>query len=308
MKPKILVVLAAFNGEKWLEAQIETILSQTDVDVNLVISVDSSSDGTELICNKLAAEYVQITLLPCGLCFGGAAPNFYRLIRDVGLEGYDYLGFADQDDIWFPDKLKRACALLKAKRASAYSGDVIAFWDDGRQLLVKKSQTQVKWDYFFEAAGPGCTYVLDIKLANELQIFFNKNSDKIRKVESHDWLIYAFARANNFSWVIDDCPKMMYRQHTSNQVGVNSGVRAQVRRLRKVLNGWWFSQALLIGDVTGKNLTPIARILSSESRLRLFKLALYFRQCRRRRRDQLFFLGAALLMPFLGGKIDHLNK
>lgn len=297
MKPKILVLLAAFNGRKYLEDQVQTILSQIDVDVSLVISVDSSSDGTELIASKLALDNPKITIFPYGMVFGGAGANFYRLIREASLIGYDYLAFSDQDDIWLPDKLKRACEVIATEGANAYSSDVFAVWDDGSKLLVKKSQPQVKWDYFFEAAGPGCTYVLDINLANELQIFLKNNFAKIDKVDLHDWLIYAFARVNGYSWVIDDCPKMMYRQHQSNQIGVNSGFRAYFRRLQKVLNGWWFSQALMIAEVTGQLSTPIIKILSSQSKLRYFKLALHFRECRRRRRDQLFFLTIALLMP-----------
>ena len=51
--PRFVVLMATFNGEKWINDQIETILSQTDVSVDLYISDDGSQDNTLKIIKKL---------------------------------------------------------------------------------------------------------------------------------------------------------------------------------------------------------------------------------------------------------------
>lgn len=75
----------------------------------------------------------------------------------------------------------------------------------------------------------------------------------------HDWLIYAFARANNYAWVIDDWPSMQYLQYASNQIGVNAGWRSFWLRVRKMLRGHGFQQSLLIADLVDASSMPIVR-------------------------------------------------
>ncbi|CAN1563793.1 hypothetical protein MCERE1_02781 [Burkholderiaceae bacterium] len=92
----------------YIQDQINSILLQSNVDVQLFISVDQSTDGTEVRLAERALSESRLRLLPFGQRFGGAGPNFYRLLRDVDLTGFDYLSFADQDDLWHPEKLWRA--------------------------------------------------------------------------------------------------------------------------------------------------------------------------------------------------------
>jgi rhamnosyltransferase len=79
----IAVLLATYNGMKWIEEQVESILNQQSVDVNIYISVDLSTDNTYQWCQDLAKQNVHVKVLPYGERFGGAAKNFFRLIRDV---------------------------------------------------------------------------------------------------------------------------------------------------------------------------------------------------------------------------------
>src|SRR5690606_1482765 len=130
---------------------------------------------------------------------------------------------SDQDDIWFEDKLARAIGILRRSGSVAYSSNVIAFWPSGRRMLIKKSQPQKKWDFLFEAAGPGCTYVMQADFCTALQQCVCVQWDSVQTVFLHDWFTYAFARANGYQWIIDDKPSMLYRQHADNQVGVNEG-------------------------------------------------------------------------------------
>lgn len=299
-RPRFAVCLAAYNGKAFMVEQIESILRQEWVDIYIFISVDKSTDGTEDCLAKWALSEPRLTLLPFGVRFGGAGSNFYRLLRDVNLNGFDYMSFADQDDIWLPDKLSRAHQILLKTAADAYSSNVMAFWPGGRQLLIEKSQKQVKWDFLFEAAGPGCTYVIRKELACVIQDVIKSRWDDAQEVGLHDWFVYAFARANGYRWVIDDYAGMLYRQHEKNQVGVNSGTRAFVQRARKVLSGWGLTQSALIAQLVGLGDDSFVKRWSGQSRLGLLWLALHAWQCRRRLRDKIIFALSCLALCIVG--------
>ncbi len=298
--PRFAVCLAAFNGRLYLSEQIDSILAQKNVSLRLYISVDKSSDGTEGFLIDWAAREPRLSLLPLGLYFGGAGPNFYRLLRDVEFSEFDYLSFADQDDIWHEDKLWRAHCALHECGAAAYSSNVLAFWPDGRTLLIDKAQAQKKWDFLFEAAGPGCTYVLRVDLAQGLKRLIQSNWEEVQAVALHDWLCYAYARINGFKWLIDPGVTMDYRQHASNQVGVNAGWRAFRYRVQKVLDGWGIQQAALIASLLGMNDLNFVRRWKGDRRLGLLCLVLNATHCRRRLRDQFFFAVSCLVLALLG--------
>ena len=165
-EPRIAILLAAFNGARWLNEQVESILKQTEVNLTLFISVDQSNDGTEALVNQLAQVNSRIQALAHGEYFGGAGANFYRLFKSIDLSQYDYVALSDQDDIWNADKLKRAVTALQHNQCDGYSANVTAFWADGKKQLIDKAQKQTQWDFLFEAAGPGCSYVLTQSLAS----------------------------------------------------------------------------------------------------------------------------------------------
>lgn len=243
----------------------------------------------------------RIVVLPHGEYFGGAAKNFFRLLRDTDFSEFDYISFADQDDIWLPHKLARAHEVLSKTGADAYSSNVTAFWPDGRTALIEKSQPQQRWDFLFEAAGPGCTYVMRKELACALQAVVKNRWAEVQQVGLHDWFAYAFARANGYRWVIDDYAGMLYRQHANNQVGVNKGWRAWRHRARKVLGGWGLAQSALIADLVGLGDDAFVKRWSGGGRAGLLWLACHGGQCRRRGRDKLLFALSCLAMSVLGG-------
>ena len=298
VRPRVAVLLAAYNGVAWLSQQVESILLQQAVEVTLFVSVDTSIDGTEALADKMASEDVRVVVLPHGRRFGGAAPNFYRLLQEVDLRSFDYIALSDQDDVWLLNKLGRAVEVMAEDRLDAYSSDVTAFWPDGREQLITKSQPQVARDYLFEAAGPGCTYVLSRPLATEIQSFLIGRPE-VNSVASHDWLIYAFTRAMGYRWGIDDFSGMLYRQHARNQVGANQGLRAFVSRARKVLSGWGFSQAYRVAKVVGMADDPFVVAWSSGTRLGYLRLALRAGTCRRRFRDRVYFCLACVLLAIV---------
>ncbi len=288
-KYKIAVLLAAFNGKPWIGHQVKSILAQDYVEVTLFVSVDLSDDGTEQLIDQLSLGDNRISVLPHGKRFGGAGPNFYRLIQEVDLSGFDYIAFSDQDDIWFANKLSRACEELASSGADGYSSNVTAFWPHGRELLIYKSQPQVRWDFLFEAGGPGCTYVISNNLACELQRFIIQHTQNMSKIDLHDWFIYAFARFRGFKWTINHESHMLYRQHAGNMVGGNVGFKAKFQRLKKAREGWLFNQTILIAEILGySSQKPIEKIKRLHFKDKLW-LILNASQFRRRLLDQFAF-------------------
>jgi rhamnosyltransferase len=298
--PRVVVMLATHNGLRWVQQQIASILAQNSVHIRLVISDDLSTDGTWEWLQAFAQVNSQVFLLPQTKRVGGASRNFFRLLRDTDFAEVEYVSFADQDDIWLPDKIWRAHAALTDSNFFAYSSNVLAFWKNQHSVVVHKAQAQVQWDFLFEAAGPGCTYVLRRELAELIQNTVRDRWSDIQLVGLHDWFFYAYSRANNYDWFIDDQIGMLYRQHGNNQVGVNKGWRALRHRATKVLSGWGLTQSALIADLVGLGDDPFVKRWAGGSRLGLLWLAAHAWQCRRRFRDKLLFALSCLLLSVAG--------
>jgi rhamnosyltransferase len=169
-------------------------------------------------------------------------------------------------------------------------------------MLIKKSQKQVQWDFLFEAAGPGCTYVMRKELACAIKVVLKSRWAEVQQVGLHDWFVYAYARANGYRWVIDDYASMLYRQHEENQVGVNFGGRALLHRARKIFNGWGLTQSVLIAELVGLGNHPFVKPWSSGSRAGLLWLACHAWHCRRRLRDKSLFALSCLAMCIAGSR------
>jgi len=252
-QPICAVLLAACNGEKWIDEQITSILQQKGVDVKIFISIDLSTDSTLEKVQYWSNKDNRVIILPFGESYGNAAKNFYRLIKDVDINGFDIIAFSDQDDIWKSDKLHRAWSKISCKICDVYSSDVIAFWENGKESLIKKSYPQKKYDHFFEAAGPGCTYVFSSRSFLAVKEFIKDNYSASLQINSHDWLIYAYCRSINLEWLIDNKPKMLYRQHDNNQVGTNNNVSAYIKRLRIVNKKQYRKKVTSIYNLVMKN-------------------------------------------------------
>jgi rhamnosyltransferase len=296
---KIAILLAAYNGKDWINEQIESIQTQEEIDAHIYISVDCSSDGTY---EYLITEYsndVRVTILPYGTRFGAAAPNFFRLIIEVPFEQYDFVALSDQDDIWMPDKVNSAVMMMEELGADGYSSNVIAFWPNGRRKMVIKATPQKQFDFLFEGPGPGCSFVLNNSLALEIKAYFTAHADKLRSLDWHDWVIYAFARSRSHIWHIDEKPHMLYRQHSSNQLGANSGPRQFVRRVNDILCGYGMLQSLLLIDFLQIGNSRFVRRWKKGLKISYLRLALRSNQCRRRKKDQALFFISCLIMALL---------
>ena len=287
----IAVLLAAYNGIEWIEEQVASISSQKNTSIQIFISVDVSNDKTYEWCQNLARNNSYIKVLPYGERFGGAAKNFYRLIRDVDFSYFDYIALSDQDDIWDSDKLHHAISVIEKDNLDGYSGNVIAFWSDGQERLVKKNFPQKRFDYFFEAAGPGCTYVFKQQAIQKFKKFLIKNWTKVNLVESHDWMIYAYFRSQGMKWKIDSKSLMRYRQHDNNQVGLNYGLKAYLIRSKKIKAKWYRNEVQkIIYLLNGRS--------SQDISLKKLFLTKNFWHLRRRPRDAIFLLFIIIFQIF----------
>ena len=297
MNKKVAILLASYNGTKYIKEQIDSILNQKDVDVTIFISDDLSTDNTlEYLRNKYENNKRLIYLKNDGK-FGGAAKNFFRLIKDVDFSTFDFISLADQDDIWYEDKLINAITNINSYKIDGYSSNVLAFWENGREMLLDKANEQAKYDYLFEAAGPGCTYVLNKKLANAVKMFIIENWGKVNQIDLHDWIIYAFSRENGYKWYIDKKPSMRYRQHTSNQVGANDGISAKIKRLKLVFSSWYRDETKKIIEVLEiENKYSFTKLILNKGYFNNLLLIRYSFDFRRKLKEKLilsilFFLG-----------------
>ncbi|WP_255487344.1 glycosyltransferase [Oceanospirillum sediminis] len=301
--PEVLVLMAVFNGMNWLPEQLESILKQDNVRIKLLISVDLSDDNSYDWCCEQAQNDHRISVLPYGQRYGSATANFFRLLRDADFSQSDYVAFADQDDIWYQDKLSRASELMKRHQLSGYSSDVRAFWPDGRSEKVKKSQSQQKWDYCFEAAGPGCTYVLTPELSKTIQRFLSDHQALAGSLKYHDWFCYAVARHLNMKWYIDSSITMDYRQHQSNLIGVNRGHKAFLFRMKKLLGGEALDQVELTLKalaMLGGSSTHYPGYLKPRAGFGAIRLGIESMRCRRKRKDQMLFFLFCLMLSISG--------
>lgn len=282
---KVAILLASYNGEQWLVDQLMSIFNQEKVKVSVFVSDDASSDNSLSELVSISSRVENLTILPSIDKASCAGKNFYRLISEVNWHGYDYIAFSDQDDIWDKDKLHRHIELLRQQHADVVSSNVLAFWPDGSQKLIIKSQAQRRFDYLFESAGPGCTFLMTPRLVAKVRDVL-RDVPAAQAVSLHDWLTYAVARAYGLKWIIDPRASVLYRQHAYNVVGANTSLQAKWVRIKKMRDGWYRQQVVTISQVAyainhNPDIGMLLSILQSNSlgsRLRLLRYAWHGRR------------------------------
>ena len=110
----VAILLATYNGEKYLQAQLDSLVTQSHSDWVLLWRDDGSTDGTRAVMQRFnatigAARCIEITGTDGRI---GATASFMTLLRAAA--DYPLVAFADQDDVWLPEKLARAVAGLDA--------------------------------------------------------------------------------------------------------------------------------------------------------------------------------------------------
>ncbi len=292
--PTVVVLLATYNGERFLKEQLASILNQRGVAVRVIALDDASTDTTPALLAAAAGADPRITVLPVQGRSGSAAANFARLLLEAPFDDDALIAFADQDDVWMPDKLTRHVELLQSDTFDGVSSNVIAFDEHDRRTLVRKDFPQRKFDYLLESPGPGSTFLFTGRLANLAREHLSGPDAAARAVDYHDWLLYALCRAQGWRWHIDSVPSVLYRQHDANVMGSNVGLASARERLRLIRRHWHRQQALILAqlsvdiapDATRAELTSIAEALATRTMQNRRTLLSYSSEFRRRPRDR----------------------
>lgn len=209
---KVLVLMSTYNGTTYLAEQVDSILQQTDVQVELLVRDDGSTDGTQDFlqqqqeCGRLnwyQGENV------------GPAQSFLSLLRDAPQA--DYYALADQDDVWLPQKLSTAIQhLANAPQATPalYFGQTLPV-DSHLQPLpyVPLTPCRTLGEALIHYFVGGNTMVLN----HDLRQWVNRHTPQ--HIEMHDVYLYALALALGSQVVFDPTPHILYRQHSGNVVG-----------------------------------------------------------------------------------------
>lgn len=203
------IALATFNGEKYLSQQIDSILSQTFKNIEIIISDDNSSDNTYEIIQNYALKYSNIKVFKNQLG-AGFVRNFENAISKTTGK---YIALADQDDVWFPNKLE-----LLLKEINGFSLVFSNAFLTNSELvnngllyskLIKYSDIKISFKcLLFNNIIPGCFCLFDADL--------KKDFLPIPKTETyHDWYINLWAAKRNGIKFLN-MPLMYYRRHDSN--------------------------------------------------------------------------------------------
>lgn len=294
-KPKILVLLATYNGALWLEEQLQSIFSQQGVSVHVLIGDDLSKDSTISLLKSKFERNVSIKIERWSTPSGSAGANFRRLYLAADTTHFDFVALADQDDIWLANKLSRAVGCLEKSNAAAYSSAVEAFWPDDRTKILRQSNAIRTADFLFEGAGQGCTFLVRADVFRKIQLFIKKYHDEVEALHYHDWLIYLLVRSWEMNWYFDSQFEMRYRQHEGNEIGSRVGYSAIKKRFFLIRSRWYLRQvqaASLIyrlADGKDNDALRLIELLSENStiirRISLFHLVL--KRGRRRLTDRI---------------------
>ena len=120
MEEQIDILLATYNGEKYIKEQIDSILNQTYKNIKLIVSDDCSKDGTVEILKEYEQKdkRVELHLLQENV---GVVKNIEFLLNNVQAP---YYMLADQDDYWMPEKVEKSLEKLKKENADLVFGDL----------------------------------------------------------------------------------------------------------------------------------------------------------------------------------------
>lgn len=223
-KPLIDILMATYNGQRFVGEQIESIQGQTCADWRLLVSDDCSTDKTLDVVRRYAAADGRIQVVSQGVRHGGAKANFFSLMDKSTAP---YVMFCDQDDVWLPRKVEKTFEAMRKIEGSA-SADVplLVFTDmkvvDGDLNVIAESFDRFSSIDPSRNAFPhvvaqpiasGCTMMVNAA-ARDLALKAPDTSDVIL----HDqWLTLLASAFGRIAYV--DEPTSLYRQHGSNEIG-----------------------------------------------------------------------------------------
>ena len=106
------ILVATFNGEKFIRAQLLSLLYQSYANIRVIVHDDGSTDATQTIVREIATKDNRVLFIEDGVRCGGAGKNFMHLLK---FSDADAVMFCDQDDIWFDNKVSKMLSVLREK-------------------------------------------------------------------------------------------------------------------------------------------------------------------------------------------------
>lgn len=222
------VLMSTYNGERFIEEQIDSIMAQQGVEIVLTIRDDGSTDQTCSIISQKQKEYSDKINLYCGNNMG-YQKSFLKLLS-LASEA-DYYAFSDQDDIWLQKKCIAAIKRLNSlgEKIALYSSAVTI--TDSSLNVIKINHLDEMPSYieshFTRARLPGCTFVFTPAL-KEITERFWPVIEPMKKGLDYDFVIASIGFGCGIV-TIDSCSYILHRRHEN---ALTSGGRGIINRIR----------------------------------------------------------------------------
>ncbi len=222
---KAVIMMATYNGEKYLEEQLNSLINQSFKNWDLYISDDGSSDQTLQILEKYMAQDNRIKKILHHSDYHGAFNNFYNVINYVKLlpnENYQYFFYCDQDDIWIDEKMTIEIEYLNQEKQPILCYSDLEFMTaDGMDTKTRMSEstninvTRNPYNLFFSYR-----YIWGTTMAHNRQlweqIYIDENTGKYNM--SHDNYVGKYAAITGKIKFINR-PLVLYRRTGNNVSG-----------------------------------------------------------------------------------------
>ncbi|SDG88340.1 glycosyltransferase family 2 protein [Pelagibacterium luteolum] len=237
----VAVLLATYNGARFLDDQLASMRDQTHDQIDVFVSDDGSTDATGEMLSRWSRAWTKGKFSVAQGPRKGFSENFRTLVT-AAPTGYAGYCFADQDDVWLVDKLERALAAIKAAgpRPVLYGA---------RTRLIDQAGAYIGLSPLFERPMSFSNALVQSMAGGNTMMLngqaFALLAESARRTSflTHDWWAYIMVTACGGEAIYDPVPSLLYRQHETNIVGKNSGLRATARRIQGVANGKFRSWA-----------------------------------------------------------------
>lgn len=220
---KISVLIATYNGAKYLAAQIESILNQTYSISEIIILDDSSTDSTFDIVLDYANRHEQIKIFRNDHNLGCVKTFSNAMLLATG----DFIALSDQDDVWLPNKLEIMMGYISSDYDLVHSNAYLCNENLETYGLYSDSKVFVKTSNFINYLNhndvSGCTALFSCKLLQ-----------RTMPIPDGFWMHdhYLALMASYYGKVVYiDKPLIKYRQHANNVLGAKSNTSYQRRKL-----------------------------------------------------------------------------
>lgn len=232
---EVAIFLATYNGEKYLKEQLASIKSQDHTNWTLHITDDGSTDKTLDIIAEFSKSVTQTVKVYEGPR-KGFAQNFLNLVRNTDITA-SFFAFCDQDDIWKQDKISYALDCVRSHREKKAT----VFFS--RTELINEVNECIGFSPLFNKK-PSLNNALIQSIGGGNTMLFNSETRQLiakipleMKVISHDWITYQIVEACGGTVIYSEKPTILYRQHESNIIGSNKGLRNLILRFKIMLSG-----------------------------------------------------------------------